>query len=658
MGTKRQQLHSRQHQNRARLLAESKRAVDTTMPVNDLVFVPVARPVPNPLLLREQGTLALLAVSGAFVAASLCILAAYFLVSSIDLRFALFWAGMVILVLICAWAFWLRRFSSRAQLAILAAAGIISYLPKLFRSYDYPTYSDELLHLGQANLLESGIFFGHNSTDPVVGYFPLYQILVVFVHLVTTLSMWSSSLVVAGLGHVGQLLGVYVLVAHISGSRRIGGMAAIFWLTGPAVLFWMSEASYQTVALALAFFTVYACLRAADGTTRRVWIPTAVAGMLATTAAQPVAGLFVAAFVLVLAACDIDGGIGAALRRRTRWRPSVLFACGLTSLAINVGWIAVTDWGGTWTYLLPKWSTLQDALSALVNLSSHRDPFSASGLPFYEQYTGYASLVLTALALAAALFLYFRGRLQRAVSPATRRGIRASFVLAAMFVLSMPFVLSVEAAIWVHRLQELVWIGVCILFAFLLSWSLKAAQARGRRASLLMTLGAMAFVVVLLVGNTATTASADARFRLPYTFGRGAGMVTTDQREAALWLGRFHPGARIATDPNTAYVQWAYGEATWVSDRFPVWELTFGYPIGGQAVSSVKRFDVQFIVIDMLMYREANVGHIYSNQEPDIYAGKPVPYSAYQRLIAVAWVTVVFSNSQISILELSPPRGP
>lgn len=639
-------------------MASRGQAGDVTMPVERTLDRPGHDRVRSPRTLTGRRIPALLAASCGLLAAGLCIVAAYFVFTSIEQRFLMFWAGMATLVITCAWALWFRRFSAGVQVGILAAAGIVSYLPKLFRSYDYPAYADELVHLGQAKLLESGILFGHNSVDPVAGYFPVYQMLVVGVHLTTPLSLWASSLFVAGAGHVGQLLGVYLLVTHISASRRIGGMAAVLWLAGPAVLFWMSEASYQTVALAFAFLTVYACLRAVDGANPRTWIPAAIIGMVATTTTQAVAGLSVAAFLFVLAACDVSGGLVAAIRRGTGWKPSSLFAFGFASVAINLGWIAAIGWETTWSYLLPPWGTVQLGLSEILNFPSHREPFRGSGLPLYEQYAGYAALALTVLALAVALFLYVRGRLQPDLSRPARRGITASFVLAALFVLPMPFVLSVETAIWVHRAQELVWVGVCLVLAFLLRWLIAAGRRRGVWQRRLAVAAATGFAVVLMVGNTATTAPSDARFRLPYTFGRGAGMVTADQLAASRWLAEHHAGARIATDPDTAYVQWAYGGATWVSDRFPAWELTFGYPIGGDAESAVKRFDVQFLVIDMEMYREASVGHIYSNQEPDAYAGKPLPYIAYQRLLAVPWVRVAYSNSQISILELTPPRGP
>jgi IstB-like ATP binding protein len=179
--------------------------------------------------------------------------------------------------------------------------------------------------------------------------------------------------------------------------------------------------------------------------------------MIATTAAQSVAGLFLAGFLLILAVSELDRGVGDAVRRWTRWRPSPLLAFGLASLSVNLGWIVITDWGLTWSYLLPKWSTLEDALSAIVHFGSHRDPFQQSGLPIYEQYAGYAALVLTVAALTAALVLHLRGRLRPDPSSKERAAIRASFFLGAQFVVSMPFALSGESAIWVHRAQELEW---------------------------------------------------------------------------------------------------------------------------------------------------------------------------------------------------------
>src|SRR5437016_579697 len=60
-----------------------------------------------------------LALAAGFSAACLCIVAAYFFVSSTPWRFGIFWAGLVVLTVSCAWSLWFRTFSTAAQIGIL-----------------------------------------------------------------------------------------------------------------------------------------------------------------------------------------------------------------------------------------------------------------------------------------------------------------------------------------------------------------------------------------------------------------------------------------------------------------------------------------------------------------------------------------------------------
>ena len=167
-----------------------------------------------------------LLVVSAFLAATICLIGAYFWPRTpVSAKFGLFWLAMIILVAAVMWVLFVGCFSDRARLVTLATASVITYLPKLFRSYRRPAYLDELLHLGQAHLLQQGVLIGHNSQDPTGGYFPLYQLLVVTAHDVTRLSLWDSDLLVAGLGHVAIVLAVYLLARQVTmagAARSIG----------------------------------------------------------------------------------------------------------------------------------------------------------------------------------------------------------------------------------------------------------------------------------------------------------------------------------------------------------------------------------------------------------------------------------------------------
>jgi hypothetical protein len=595
-------------------------------------------------------------VVSAFLAAIVCLIAAYFRSRTpTSAMFGLFWLAMIIVTGTSVWVLFVGRFSDRARLVTLATASVVTYLPKLFRSYQRPAYLDELLHLRQAQLLQSGVLIGHNSQDPTVGYFPLYQLLVVAVHDVTRLSLWQSDLAVAGLGHVGVVLAVYLLVRQVAGSVRIGATAGLLYAIGPSVLFWLSEASYESIGLPLAVFTAFACVRVAGGDHRR-WLWVAVVGMIATTSAQPVSGLFLACFLLILGLSDSYRG-GAY--RRLGPVP-VLVVLGSAALAVNLIWIAAMNWTVIWNYVLPSGTALSSAFSAILHFGSHRNFFQGAALPAYEQYCGEITLVLIPLALVASFLLYRHGNLRQSMNERERVVLRGCFVLGVLFVASYPFDLARSDLTWVQRGKQLVWVGICLLLAYLIGRVMSGFAQRSAATNNWLKAGVAVFVLVTLVGNTSVNAPASYMFNRPYQLGSGAGLVTSDQLEAASWMRANAPGAVIASDIDTDVVQWAYGDTRSASGAFHTWKLTFaGESLDSAATQqAVRKFGVDYLVVDMLMYHETSVrGYIYSPDEPHAFHESPVPQASYKLLLSASWISLVYSNPQIAIFKLSPSRS-
>lgn len=594
-----------------------------------------------------------LLVVSAFLAATICLIGAYFWPRTpVSAKFGLFWLAMIILVAAVMWVLFVGCFSDRARLVTLATASVITYLPKLFRSYRRPAYLDELLHLGQAHLLQQGVLIGHNSQDPTVGYFPLYQLLVVTAHDVTRLSLWDSDLLVAGLGHVAIVLAVYLLARQVTGSVRIGATAGLLYATGPSVLFWLSEASYESVGLPLAVFSAYVCLRAAERDRRR-WLWAAAVAMIATASAQPVSGLFLTCFLVILGLSDSYRG---GTYRRLGAVP-VLLVLGSASLAVNLIWIAATNWTVIWSYVLPGAAAFSSAFSAIVHFGSHRSFFQGSGLPAYERYCGEITLVLVPLALVASLVLYRRGNLRPSMSERERVMLRGCLVLGALFVVSYPFDLSPTSLIWVHRSWQLVWVGVCLLLACLIDRVWNGTARRSASATSWLKAGVLVFLLVTLVGNTSVNAPASYMFAVPYQLGSGAGLVTTDQLDAASWMRAKAPGAVIASDGDTEVVQWAYGDTRSAPGAFPTWELTSAQArLGSVAQRAVRKYRVGYLVVDKLMYHETSSrGFLYSPEEPHAFHESPVPLASYGRLLTAGWIRLVYSNPQVAIFKLLPP---
>jgi len=164
----------------------------------------------------------------------------------------------------------------------------------------------------------------------------------------------------------------------------------------------------------------------------------------------------------------------------------------------------------------------------------------------------------------------------------------------------------------------------------------------------------VAFVLVTLVGNTSVNAPASYMFAVPYQLGSGAGLVTTDQLDAASWMRLNAPGAVIASDGDTEVVQWAYSGTLSAAGAFPTWELTFaGARLGSVAQREVRQYRVGFLVVDKLMYHEPSArGYIYSPQEPHAFHESPLPSGVLRAgCLQLSWIRLVYSNPQICDLQ-------
>ena len=550
-----------------------------------------------------------------------------------------------------------RSGSARGRVFAIALAGVGTYTAKVLRSSSGPAYFDELLHLGQAQLLLGGHVFGGNSVVPVVGYYPGLQVLIAAVHYITTLSLWESDLVVIGVFHVLALLSVLLWVKELSGSERLGSLAALCYLVGPAVLFFSSEASYESVGMPMAVLTLFAATRAARGD--RNWLAAAVVLSAITTVTQPVSGLFLAGSLELLGICSAVGGLA---RKGGKQLYPVFVGLGLLVLAMNLAWIGIFNWSETWTYLLPSLNTLGSLWHVLLRPAAGHHVFAGSSLPDYERVAGVIAIVLAFGAVVTGIVVHHfdrLGGLESKRNAGDRVLWRWSLVISLVFFLSIPLDLSPRVLVWVHRSWEFSWLGVACIIAYLLDRLLSRLPSwKSLERSAIGVLIAAASVT-LLVGNSAITTNESYMFPAAYRFEFGTSMVTGGQLAAAAWM-RAHaaPGARVTSDPDTDLVQWSYADET-VIGAFPTWLLTFGVERSAtEAAVEVDRYHLQYLIVDKLMYREVSAqGFVYSVYEPGAFSeSKPIPFSAFEALLRVRWLRLEYSNLQMAIFSVVAAR--
>ncbi len=585
-------------------------------------------------------------------------LSVYLIVAAYEGRrsFGLLWLGLLVAVGTCLVVV-LRLAAPRPiKLTALFLAGAISYLPKVLASPRRPLEFDEALHIGQAQLLLHGQLFGHDPVVPTMAYYPVYQLLLDGIHYLTTLSLWTSDLLLAGIAHSSLVVLAYLAAGTFSRSERFRLTAAVVYLIGPAVLLFSSQAAYGTVGNVLVLFGIYAAGRAMEASRR--WTLITCLTIVVAVATQALAGLFLAGVFFLLAVLQLVRlSRGRAAREGGGLSPLLGFAA--LAIACNLLWAAIWNWGEIWAYLLPGGGTLSRIFAAFSHPSAQRHLFRSSGLPTYARICGYLAVVLALVAALHAVVVLLGER--RVASSRRRTDSRQEavwrglfVVLAALFFLTLPFDLSPYAIVWVHRSWPLLWIGLSFLVAR------AGLQLYDRLAGIKLGLvAAVVLMAILLVGNTAISTAEEYIFPVRYRFDAGAELLTRDQLAAARWMRSHHPKARLVSDPDTSLVEWVYGGATPVP-AFPTWDLTFaGARLGVRTARLVEKDRIGFLVVDKLMYHElSQQGPVYNAYEPHAYGhARPIPISAYTRLTTTRWIRLVYQNSQIAIFRLEPRRA-
>ena len=135
--------------------------------------------------------------------------------------FAVFWAGMFLLVLPLAGLVARRATSRNMRTALLILYGFVSYAPKLLRDPTSPLYYDELAHWrATSEVLKTGKLFRANPLVPIIARYPgLHAATAALVHA-TGLTIWQAATLLLVLFHVTLILGVASLAQCLGLDNR------------------------------------------------------------------------------------------------------------------------------------------------------------------------------------------------------------------------------------------------------------------------------------------------------------------------------------------------------------------------------------------------------------------------------------------------------
>jgi hypothetical protein len=570
-------------------------------------------------------------------------------------HFTLFWFG-VFLFTVPSFLRLCQPHAARAErLAIVAAIGLIDYLPKYLREPTFPLFHDEYAHSRQADVIASaGHPFVPNPIVPIAEFFPGLHEVTVWLHDLTGVGQFALNTIGLAVLHVVALLGVFVIAETVSGSARIGGLAAFLYSLNPSFMWFNSQYAYESLAIVF-FIWVIAAFLLLDASgrphVRLGWFVTGLTLAAACVVTHHLSSYFMLA-TLVLA----QAVIAVRARGRPRYRRTVRItgAFTLAVAAVTGAWLLFIA-SGTPGYLAPHVTGAIHEIGRLILREEHaRVLFQKSTAPGYEKVCAYLSPVLVGLGLVGGLQLL---RKRRPRGP----GAPVMAVLGLAFFASLPVMftnLGVEGAV---RTWAFSYLGLSVVLAPVIPWLLSRGSRASSGAAWRARVGALTLAMaIVLVGNVTMHMNVEYRFPGPFVYGSDTRSLTPELLGTARWFRtRYGIDQNVVTDRYSGLALASFAQAWWArpSPGFPAWDLFLKEgPPSRTLLRALHDADFRYLIVDENMARFVpRVGAYFlpHGGEPGADPVRhPVRAAAVQKFEHLPWTIKVYASDNLAIYRL------
>lgn len=352
-------------------LSEPVRSVQPSVTVHES---PAALPAPRMdglsarlwLLLAGTTGAGLLTVSVAFALSR----------AQISGGLATFWLGIMLIAVPLALAVAYARPRQHEAAALVTLVGAALYVVKVMHSPFGFTFADELSHYPNLqHILTTTHLATDNVSIAVTTSFPGLETLTAGFASAANVSGFVAGLVVIGVARCLLQLGLLTFFTLISGSSRVGALAAMFFIFDPEYLYWSAQFSYESLALPLAVVVLVAALHRtrghfeADRRAARPWTAVGILGIGAVTVTHHMTSYLLCVTLVALA-------VASTVSDRRAWRAP--WDLALASLLAAVGWYLVRA-SLTGAYLHVIFRTAYASLQSILNGSIlPRKPFQST----------------------------------------------------------------------------------------------------------------------------------------------------------------------------------------------------------------------------------------------------------------------------------------
>lgn len=556
----------------------------------------------------------------------------------------LFWIGVLLLFAPIALRLTATGATPRERLGLVVLCSVGLYLVKVLQSPTAFTFHDELSHWRTADDLVLGRhLFGLNPLLPISALYPGLENVTDALMQVAGIGAFAAGILVVGAAKVTLALALYLFYAHVSGSQRLAGIAALVYVANPSFLFFDGQFAYESLAIPLAVFALVVVARqSAGGKLASPWTVVGVVALAATITTHHLTGLLLTGFLGVWAVTHAY----TAGRDRLSQGPA-LFA--LLSLAGTFLWIAFVS-RDTIAYLFPD---LRDSLRDLTGLLSGRvgmrhlfSDYAGQSLPLLERLFSYLSIALILVGLPFGLLRILRAHRGNALALALGIATLA-------YPLSLALRLSdrgVEASV---RSSEFLFIALAYVLAVVVD-ELVLPRRSDRKARLALAGAAAA----LFIGGIVLGWAPWSRLPGPYLVSADPRSIEPEGVSAAWWArDQLGPDNRVDAGRINTWLMGSYGHqrvVTALVDHLGVWPPFFSPTLTPLDRRTIADGRIRYLVVDLRLSTSLpHVGLYVERGEADEFRHtQPIPRAALTKYDGMPGVSRLFDSGNVAIYDV------
>lgn len=568
-----------------------------------------------------------------------------------DIAYKMYWVGIILILFPISFCLALPDASRNERLLLVIMMGLAFYAIKILHSPVRFTGYDEFLHWVTAlNMMEQHRLFGPNSLLEVGPHYPGLEILTNAFSGVSGLSIFTSGLIIIGLGKAALLGALFLIAETITRSSRVAGIACVVIMASSTFNSFETQYAYASLALVLTMLALLAAVRVSQGGPHILSYTVAAALLaVAVTVTHHLTSYFLAAMLAALAALELARG------QRQEGRLHLVWLAGI-AVAADVLWSRFA--GSTGAYLTPVLlEGVKDFWALITSSGVTRTPLEdADGVrkPLWENVTSMGSTMLVCLGLAAGFLrslnlaggrIIFKSKLRFRVEWRT-----SALVLLTLLTLGFPLsiLLRLTPFGWElgYRMISYVFFGICIVVAVAI-----AGLWQKPRPIVIASI-----LTVMVLGGFAT-GSGPNFINYPYKVAADSQSIELLGVQAAewtrTWLGR---GNIFAADRINQLLLAVYGRQeplTGLKDEAKITELVFARALGDEERKALSRGWVDYVMIDLRLTTALPRYGVYfeAGEDEAVHARPPDP-PALLKFNDIKGVDRPFDNGAIIIYDL------